>query len=204
MKKTIQLFALLVIVVALGGCSYKIVKTDEAQTPKPEISQSESDKQFNAIWDADSNSTTTNNEQQTPKANQAIQAQNTPIKQVETPVPNIALQEKCSEAAKKMFDAAGYKVANLDSYTNHWNTKLNKCFISTLSYLIGQDKSVSREKDLYDVYENTQYGTFFRSSATDSLGSPDCEMYPGGDRNNFQKCNSEIEFDNFVNQYMKN
>lgn len=163
-----KILLLVISVLLLSGCSYKIVKEQQSQTLPADNQNNNQNLQIQA------------NQQQ---------------------VNNVDLQTKCADAAAKIFKAAGYSANNLASYTNHWNKKLGKCFILSVSYI--ED---SKEKDLYDVYENKQYGTFFESNATRSMGSPDCEMYPSGrlsdNVSNFQKCNSEIEFDDFVNPFM--
>jgi len=49
-------------------------------------------------------------------------------------------------------------------YTNHYNKKLNKCFILvTVTYLSkNEKKSVSyKQVQLYDINENKEYGVLF-------------------------------------------
>src|SRR5882672_5999537 len=46
---------------------------------------------------------------------------------------SFALQEKCSEAARKAYAAEGWDKPKIDtssSYTNHYNKKLNSCFLA--------------------------------------------------------------------------
>jgi len=45
------------------------------------------------------------------------------------------------------------------SFENHYNKKMNKCFILTNSLVVTKsDKSVNQTKELYDVHENKSYG----------------------------------------------
>lgn len=199
MKKAVGIFSLFLLLFVLSGCEYKIVKVDNSQqtqqSANPQVSASNSDAEFNSIWNGDEAtssepSSTSTKEQQsnTTATNQA---------------PDVDLEIKCADAAKKMF---GSPASSLDSYTSHWNKKLNICFILDQYYYNDSPSGMAKGNDLYDVYENRQWGAFFESNATKSMGSPDCEMYPGGrltdDAPNFKKCNSEAEFDDFVRPYM--
>lgn len=72
---------------------------------------------------------------------------------------NLSLQTKCSDMALKFFNEHGYKTdnANGDTYTNHYNSKLNKCFILLSSYMVNDDFLII---DLIDVLEGKTYADF--------------------------------------------
>lgn len=78
------------------------------------------------------------------------------------------LQERCGKRTEELFKRDfGNGINNtddgysLDSYSNHYNKKLNKCFILLTS--IGHSKkyeSDSTSYALYDVNENKEYGSY--------------------------------------------
>ena len=203
MKKVIQVLFLFGLIFALGGCSYKIVKTNESQTAKSEVSQSESDKQFNEIWNADSNSTTTNNEQQTKDSNS-----NTQAKQIGTsPVVSVDLQTKCATAAEEFFTKNGYRDKSefSFSYQNHFNLKLNKCFILVSSSNFKDD---SLFVDLYDALESKYYAMYLGHSNCDAVSlsltnSPKkCQMDAGNiwyDGDDTKKSDYTVGFQGLLN-----
>lgn len=142
MKKTIQFFLLLLLAVALGGCSYKIVKTDDINS-------------------------------------------NTQVKQIEnSPTASVDLQAKCATAAEEFFTKNGYRDKSEFSYSyqNHFNSKLNKCFILVSSSNLKDD---SLFIDLYDALENKHYAMYLGHSYCDAtslslINSPKkCQMDAG-------------------------
>jgi len=79
----------------------------------------------------------------------------------------LALQEKCANAAKEMF-YKGYEStitkdetlgSCINSYENHYNKKLDKCFILDHSNCIKKDES-SFFTSLWDVFEQKQYAMY--------------------------------------------
>ena len=80
---------------------------------------------------------------------------------------NLDLQAKCSKDSRIWFNenwSGGKKALFLD-FTNHYNTKQNKCFI-VVEYHFNSDTGIPGEflwvndQLLYDVYENSKYGEF--------------------------------------------
>ncbi len=133
---------------------------------------------------------------------------------------DVDLQTKCASSAKTFFEyyIPDPQERQNDEYSNHFNTKLNKCFVlvkkPTLPYATSGGNLY--EKDLYDAIEKKQYGRYEWQSKS-SVFSRDgflaaCAMFPEGDSNNFKLCSpqnkdfdsSEMEFDNFVKGYMEN
>ncbi len=89
---------------------------------------------------------------------------------------DLSLQTKCSEMATKTFISNGYKSSDGADYKNHFNSKLNKCFILISSYDINSDFQTI---DLYDVIERKHYASY--------MGHSDCGVpLLGGD--NSKKC----------------
>lgn len=69
----------------------------------------------------------------------------------------IGLQEKCSEKAKEFFDNYDAGVSTKDKYSNHYNEKLDKCFVLMATYNEGKAGYVEGNY-LYNVYENISVG----------------------------------------------
>ena len=79
----------------------------------------------------------------------------------------LALQEKCSKVAKEMF-YKGYKSTTtkneslgscINSYENHYNKKMDKCFILSSSNCHKKDES-SVFGSLWDVFEQKPYAQY--------------------------------------------
>jgi len=97
------------------------------------------------------------------------------------------LQEKCEKRAKERFkddfDAVHY------AYQNHYNKKLNKCFM----YVWSLDGA--RVQYLYDVNEKMDYGMIIIG-----LNNPKdfrCRLLLN------KHCSSEDEWDAFIKPYME-
>ena len=84
----------------------------------------------------------------------------------------------------------------ISGYQNHYNKKLNKCFIIITSTVYPKDKKtdVLLMKGIYDFNENKEYGSF---SKYQNNNSPIVCILSG------KKCNSEKEWDSLVNPYME-
>ncbi len=109
----------------------------------------------------------------------------------------LLLQGQCADAAKKFFneDKWGRAAEDINSsnvnYTNHYNSKYNKCFVLiTERFSDGSGTS----QVLYDVLEHKEY-------ANGSFGSKDLSVYCtilNGD------CKTASDFNKFVSGYMEN
>ncbi len=124
---------------------------------------------------------------------------------------NFDLQAKCSKDARIWFNEnwSGSKKALFLDFTNHYEAKLNKCFI-LVEYHLNSDKGAPGEYlwvndvNLYDVYENSKYGEFVEdhythTKPTVSIGQEvtTCEVYG-------TKCKASDEFYKLVGPYMNN
>lgn len=121
----------------------------------------------------------------------------------------LQLQKLCAEQAKESFerDRKPRKAGMLESYTNHYNAKLQKCFILTNTW----DGSASKtgmtfvSQDLSDAFENLSFGDFDKSVV---VGPPEterileCEMMPA-EKPDEAKCKSEAEWKAYVRRYME-
>jgi len=114
------------------------------------------------------------------------------------------LQNRCGKSAATFFEkrfGTGNKYDDfgqtISTYTNHYNKKLNKCFILVDEFIFPNDKKkfhMSKGQTLFDVIENKYYG-FFGTGCSDDSMSP-CEMLN-------KDCNSEAEWDALVKPYME-
>jgi hypothetical protein len=96
---------------------------------------------------------------------------------------DIESQSKCSVMAEKYFNK-NYTDSNgdtVETYINHFNSKLNKCFILAQSYNIKEDFLMI---DLYDALENKHYGAF--------IGHDFCDKSSLQLSNDLNKCTSDV------------
>lgn len=113
-------------------------------------------------------------------------------------VTNIDSQSKCAQQAKIFFDffestdPDSKNKKQLDYYENHFNEKLNKCFILLHQFPI---KDGLASDFLFDAIEKKEYAEYIYS---DSISDKDyCFLSI-----NNSVCTTKIEFNNFVNNYM--
>ena len=112
------------------------------------------------------------------------------------------LQERCRMSAEEYFTGrfgSGIRYDDfgqrIDTYTNHYNEKLNKCFILIDTVIIPNYKifRTSSAKTLLDIYNDTYYGSY--GIARD--GSVNlCEMLK-------KECHSDSEWYALVRPYME-
>lgn len=113
---------------------------------------------------------------------------------------NLELQEKCALQAEKVFRAAGWK-ADGQQYQSHFNSKLNKCFM-TMEITATSPLTISRF--LLDAYEQKEYGSF---SWAAHKGVISCAITPPEEMR--QICKSQEygpswkEYQAFVTRYME-
>ena len=102
------------------------------------------------------------------------------------------LQERCGHSARELFDRDFPKEdrKGLENFTNHYNVRLNKCFLleENTTFLRGEGKSKKiKTMSLVDVQDNKSYGDF----------SPfGCDVQE-------QKCRTEQEFRALIRPYVE-
>src|SRR5664279_5151412 len=69
-------------------------------------------------------------------------------------------QQKCAEQARKVFNDLGYKPNDMAGYENHYNTKLNKCFVFVQNTDATQQPTIWTYKTLFDAYEGKTYAAY--------------------------------------------
>jgi|GEM_PF-3095866 len=103
-------------------------------------------------------------------------------------------QEDCAKQAQSFFNYYITDPAerNVDEYSNHYNSKLDKCFV-LLQYPI-TDSNIYFSEYLFDAVEKKLYGSF---TAGASLKPPlECKTLD-------KFCYSKDTFDTFVKTYME-
>jgi len=92
----------------------------------------------------------------------------------------IELQARCAAQAEKVFHSLGYKEnqsGTFDSYQNHHNSKLNKCFMTIVSSDHKTAGMIVVSKLLLDAYEQREYAEMTRASGKSSRWM-DCKTIP--------------------------
>ena len=137
-----------------------------------------------------------------------IEALRSPVNAPAPPsTPDIALQEKCAKQAEQAFKQQAFQRKDSATFTNHYNQKLNKCFVEMYWEDVVGD-TIWRYKVLSDAYEGKTYGEYSWHTEKDKkyweVPPFTCFMYPDGKEVSLQTCDSEAQFDDFVRQYMEN
>jgi hypothetical protein len=110
----------------------------------------------------------------------------------------VDIQTKCASQAKAFFDywETDPEAKQNDEYSNHYNVKVNKCFVKIKIPILSSPDKKTYTEYLFDAIEKKQYGNFMVGIPT--YGKPIiCEIL-----DNF--CQTRDEYDNFVNSYMEN
>ncbi len=114
---------------------------------------------------------------------------------------SMELQERCSKQAREQYNAEGWREEPMASYTNHYNDKLNKCFLLIQNTALPKTKNelVVRMRVLVDAFEGKTYAEF---PSVGSRAMPDiCNgTSPTGEE---KRCHSDSEFDDLVKLYMQ-
>jgi len=118
---------------------------------------------------------------------------------------NLEMQAMCSKGAKDFFNKNYPEPLalpeNSNGYTNHYDSKLNKCFILINTHLssgpVGNpNQIVSDATFLYDAYEGKEYATLSTYKLHGENNTPPyCEVLG-------KLCN-EKDFQNLIKLYME-
>lgn len=119
---------------------------------------------------------------------------------------SLDLQEKCAKQARVAFNNMSFRYRDLASYTNHYNVKLNRCFIETEQEGVPQGNDTAwTYKFLSDANEGKIFGSYVWH--TDKIKKywevtpVQCEvtMLSGEQK----VCKSSDEFDDLIKVYMQ-
>lgn len=132
----------------------------------------------------------------------SVEALSTKVNE-KTTTAGLELPAKCSEQARKLFLERGFNRRVMAQYANHYNSRLNKCFVQISDYDVTSSPGTSfKSKYVLDAFEGKEYGTFsFQGGKRISEASVYCEVaVPSGEP---KLCNSESEFNELVKIYME-
>ena len=119
------------------------------------------------------------------------------------------LQAKCAKDAKTWFSEnfPPDKSTILLDYTDHYSKSINACFIEVEHHT--NDNTFNPKANawgnsisLWNVYENTQYGSFMESHFTDFKNPPHDEVIECTVTG--QKCTSLDQFNSLASHYLSN
>lgn len=120
---------------------------------------------------------------------------------------SLQMQEMCSKSAKDFFNKnypeSNTYISGIDdtnAYTNHYNSKLNKCFIVINTHRgsgSGVDKIISDATLLYDVYENKEYASL--STGSHRVG----DANPSGYCHVLEEECKDRDFQSLIKPYME-
>ncbi|MGO9139349.1 MAG: hypothetical protein ACLP9S_06370 [Syntrophales bacterium] len=115
---------------------------------------------------------------------------------------NLESQEKCAQGAKQAFHNTYYDKEKITSagYVNHYNKKLNKCFIEITAINLSKNGDYSTSKNLFDVFEGKEYATL---SISVPQGKRYSEVKPTTCKMLDNTCTTEEEYKTFVKPYME-
>lgn len=114
-------------------------------------------------------------------------------------IENFDLQEKCAKQAHEVFTLSGEDKTSNSGYSNHYNEKLNKCFVkidgtNMINGVMWRSETVS------DAFEGTQYGSYMwhteEGKQYSEVSPIICTVkLPSGEE---KMCHSQDEFDDLV------
>jgi hypothetical protein len=138
-------------------------------------------------------------------AEQARSIQELNLKFVERPQSTtLEQQDKCSQQSTTVFNAWGSQKEDHPGSVNHYNDRLNKCFIvmQTLDTR-STPGSVFISKTLLDAFEGKTYGEFFLQRQARTGNQEWLQCYVTQTSGEEQPCKSQGEFDTLTDAYMK-
>jgi len=115
-------------------------------------------------------------------------------------------QERCAKQAREQFKQLGWDKEQMAGFTNHYNEKLNKCFV-----LIENTDAKSSPGTIWtnvvlmDAFEGRELGLYSWHTEKDKkyweVPPFQCEVnLPSGEK---KICNSREEFDELIKIYME-
>lgn len=119
---------------------------------------------------------------------------------------SLDLQWNCAQQAEKIFHQLGYDLnptgSNIAVYQNHYNAKLNKCFMVLTA--TAMKVTAYGEKHLFDAYEQREYGEYIWQSSKLTPHSDEVLSCRLSDPSKPEaNCKTKQEFDAFAARYMQ-
>jgi hypothetical protein len=129
-----------------------------------------------------------------------------------SPQPNPAaaasfdFQERCAKQAREQFQQSYWSKQEMTGFTNHYNEKLNRCFMLVESTDVKTDPGTMWiNKTLLDAFEGRELATYsWHSDKVKKYWQVppfQCEVtLPSGEK---KICNSDAEFEELIKVYME-
>jgi hypothetical protein len=119
---------------------------------------------------------------------------------------NLELQQKCAQQSSVEFKGQGWERDPMTNITNHYNAKVNKCFIKVTSINSHEQPHVlTVTKTVMDAFEGKVYGEYMwinNRGKQDSLVEPaECRVTSLSGEETV--CNSIEEFESWAKQFME-
>jgi len=115
-------------------------------------------------------------------------------------------QERCAKQAREQFHQLGFDKREMTGFTNHYNEKLNRCFMLVDSTDVKTNPGAMWiTLELFDAFEGKELATFSWHSDKVKKYSEvppfQCDVtLPSGEK---KICNSREEFDGLIKVYME-
>jgi hypothetical protein len=116
------------------------------------------------------------------------------------------LQEKCAKQARSEFNQLGWGKDPTALFTNHYNAKLNKCFMEIQNTdLKTSPGDIFTNRTLFDAFEGKPYGQYIWKSDDVKkyweVPPKYCRLYSEDGKE--QLCHSTEEYEAWVKKYME-
>ncbi len=116
---------------------------------------------------------------------------------------SLGRQERCAKQALEEFKAQGLEAHKGDDYANfsdHYNERLNKCFVQ-INYTNTANNAIFSSEEVLDAFEGKEYGHWYQRMTQKAIIPVECKVkLPSGEE---KKCNSKEEFESMVKPYME-
>jgi hypothetical protein len=119
---------------------------------------------------------------------------------------SLDLQEKCSSKAESEFAKSDLQSREQAVVTNHYNVKLDRCFIEIDQYYVMDHfGNLWNYKTVSDAYEGKIFGSYaWKSDKIKKyweVKPTECKVMDQNGQDLL--CNSDVEFDNLIKIYMQ-
>lgn len=125
------------------------------------------------------------------------------------PESSLGQQQQCAVQAARAFEFAGYKDNEWANFTNHFSSKLGRCFVEITALDAKTNPgTIWTYKTLSDAFEGKTYGQYswhtVKGKKYWEVPPFECSLFPDGTQSSLQVCKTEVEFDDFASSLMQN
>ena len=122
-------------------------------------------------------------------------------------IASLELQGRCAKQAREIFRLEGWTEEQNATFENHYNEKMNKCFIAerSMSKWKSNDDTIFISRNLTDAFEKKSYASYgwkgVKGETAAAVVPFVCYVTPPSGEQ--QKCHSEKEYDELVKVYLQ-